>query len=108
MARLEQAKQAFERVLEDVAPLEPSETPRAARIVHAIEERSAQIPPIGFMGLAVGSMILSAALEVFSKKKEYGNFVGLWAPSFLMMGIYNKLVQMQSSEHEHSQVKKVA
>jgi hypothetical protein len=95
MAKLEQAKQTFERVVDDVIPGEPR---RVARIVHAIEERTSQIPPMGFMGLAVGSMVLAAAIEVFSKKKEYGNFIGLWAPSFLMMGIYNRLLRLESLE----------
>ena len=95
MARLEQAKHAFERVVDEVTPSEPR---RTARIVQAIEERTARIPAISFMGLAVGSMVLSAALEVFSKRKEYGKFVGLWAPSFLMMGIYNKLLHLESPE----------
>jgi hypothetical protein len=100
MARLEQAKQVFERVVDEVTPEEPK---RAAQLVRAIEERTAKIPAISFMGLAVGSMILSATLEIFSKRKEYGNFVGLWAPSFLMMGIYNKLLQMESSNLGHHQ-----
>ncbi len=105
MAKLEQAKQAFERVIDEVTPSEPG---RTAKIFQTIEEKASKIPSVSFMGLAIGSMVLSAALEIFSKKKEYGNFVGLWAPSFLMMGIYNKLTRIETSEFSHQQEKKAA
>ncbi len=63
-----------------------------------VEEQTAKIPSLGYLGLAVGSMILSAGLITFAKKKEFGNFVGLWAPSFMLMGIYNKLVKLEGSD----------
>jgi hypothetical protein len=63
-----------------------------------IEEQTAKVPSVGFLGLAVGSMVLSAGLAIFSERKEFANFVGLWAPSFLLIGIYNKLVKLQGSD----------
>ncbi len=63
-----------------------------------IEEQTAKMPSVGFLGLAIGSMALSAGLALFSERKEYANFVGLWAPSFLLIGIYNKLVKLQGSD----------
>lgn len=65
-----------------------------------IESQTSRIPSIGFLGLALGSMIVSAGFTLFSRKKEYGNFVGLWAPSFLLLGIYNKLVKVEGSEQK--------
>ncbi len=105
MAKLEQAKQSFERMVDEVTP---SESRSLREVVQSIGETTSKIPPIGFMGLAVGSMVLSAALEVFSKRKEYGNFVGLWAPSFLMMGIYAKLSRLVPSEEARSHEKRAA
>lgn len=63
-----------------------------------IEEQTAKVPSIGFLGLAVGSMALSAGIAIFSERKEFANFVGLWAPSFLLIGIYNKIVKLQGSD----------
>lgn len=67
-------------------------------LTRRIEEQTAKVPSIGFLGLAVGSMALSAGLAIFSERKEFANFVGLWAPSFLLIGIYNKLVKLQGSD----------
>lgn len=63
-----------------------------------IEQQTAKIPSIGFLGLAVGSMVASAALAFVAQKKELANFVGLWAPSLLLIGIYNKLVKLEGSD----------
>jgi hypothetical protein len=67
-----------------------------------VEQQTAKIPSLGYLGLAVGSMVASAALAIFSNRKEYANFVGLWAPSFLLIGIYNKLVKIEGSDLEES------
>jgi hypothetical protein len=67
-------------------------------ITKRVEEQTAKIPSLGYLGLAVGSMVLSAGLVIFARKKELANFVGLWAPSFMLMGIYNKLVKLEGSD----------
>lgn len=70
------------------------------KITKAVESQTAKIPSIGYLGLAIGSMIVSAGFEILGKdqSKHYGNFLGLWAPCFLLMGIYNKIVKLQGSE----------
>jgi hypothetical protein len=65
-----------------------------------LEQQTAKIPSGGFLGLAIGSILFSAALAIFTKKKDSANFVGLWAPSFLLLGIYNKLVKQLGSDKE--------
>ena len=70
----------------------PTERPN-----EVIEEQTKKIPNLLFMGLA-GASILASALLKFSnskEKKEFGNFVGLWAPTFLLLGIYNKVVKVE-------------
>lgn len=74
---------------------------REGELTRKIEERTAQIPSATFLGLALGSMILSAGLVVFSKRKDLSTFVGQWAPTLLMIGIYNKLVKQQGSDPQH-------
>ncbi len=64
-----------------------------------IEKQTAKIPSVGFLGLAVGSMVVSGLLAIFANRKEFANFVGLWAPSFLLIGIYNKLVKLEVADH---------
>lgn len=60
-----------------------------------IQEQTARIPAAGFFGLAVGSMLVSAGLAFIAQRRDLANFVGLWAPSLLLMGVYNKLVKME-------------
>ena len=64
----------------------------------SIEEQTGKIPSIGYLGFALASMGVSAVLAFALRRKEIANFVGLWAPSILIMGVYNKLVKL---EHEN-------
>lgn len=72
--------------------------PVEGEMTKRIEQQTAKIPSIGFLGLAVGSMVASAALAFVADRKELANFVGLWAPSLLLIGIYNKLVKLEGSD----------
>lgn len=62
------------------------------RATETVESRTAKVPSLAFLGLAVGAMAASAAL-VLTGRKQLGNFVGQWAPSILIMGLYNKLAK---------------
>lgn len=78
----------------------PSQHPREDMVTKTIERQTARIPSVGWLGLAIGSMALSAAFEVFTGKhrKDPAAFVGLWVPTFLLFGIYNKLVKLEGSD----------
>jgi len=62
-------------------------------VARAIEKQTAQLPSDIFLWLAGGSIILSASLEL-TGRREQANFVGHWAPTFLILGLYNKLVKV--------------
>ncbi len=49
-------------------------------MTESVERRTAKVPSLAFLGLAVGAMAASAAL-VLTGRKQLGNFVGQWAPS---------------------------
>jgi hypothetical protein len=62
-----------------------------------IEQETAKLPSDTFLWLAIGSMIVSATMELAGKK--HGSvFVGQWAPAFLLFGVYNKLVKQLGSD----------
>jgi hypothetical protein len=73
-----------------------SQPPHEGEMTKRIEQQTAKIPSLGFLGLAVGSMVASAGLAFFADRKDLANFVGLWAPSLLLIGIYNKLVKLEN------------
>jgi hypothetical protein len=64
----------------------------------AIENQTSKIPSGVYLSLALGSMALSAVFAASSKNKDMANFVGLWAPSFLILGLYNKIVKTYGSD----------
>ena len=68
-------------------------------VTKKIESVTAQVPSLGYLSLALGSMALSAGLAMFTNKRGLANFVGLWVPSFMLIGIYNKLVKLEGSDH---------
>ena len=64
-----------------------------------IEQQTAELPSDTYLWAAVGSMGASAVLQLFGAK-QMSNFVGLWAPCFLMFGLYNKMFKLLGSEPE--------
>jgi len=70
---------------------------REGAIARSLEQQTARIPSDAWLWAAVGSIGLSLALELSGKEKT-ANFVGHWAPTFLIFGLYNKLVKLQGSD----------
>ena len=63
------------------------------KVTKTIENQTSKIPSGVYLAFAIGSMAMSGALALTSKRKDLANFVGLWAPSFLLLGLYNKIVK---------------
>jgi hypothetical protein len=69
-----------------------------------IERQTSRVPSLAYLGLAVGSIVLSAGLAISARPQrrfggtrrlELANFVGQWAPTLLVIGLYNKLVKIE-------------
>ncbi len=61
-------------------------------VASAIEKYTAKLPSDVFLWAALGSMAISATFKLMQKDEE-ALFVGQWAPSFLLLGVYNKIVK---------------
>lgn len=59
----------------------------------ALEQQTAKIPSHWFLAASLVAMLGSAGLQI-SGRRHASRFVGMWAPSLLIMGVYNKLVKM--------------
>ena len=68
-------------------------------VAAAIEKYTAKLPSDLFLWAAVGSIAISATLKVLRKDDE-ALFVGQWPPTFLLLGLYNKLVKMEGYEKD--------
>lgn len=67
------------------------------RVAKAIEEQTAKLPSDTFLWFALGSMATSATLQLMGNKQA-SVFVGQWAPTLLILGLYNKLVKQLGSD----------
>lgn len=72
---------------------------REGPVARAIEQQTARLPSDTFLWAALGSIALSLFLKVSGRSKD-ALFVGHWSSTFLLLGIYNKLVKLHGSDHE--------
>jgi hypothetical protein len=71
---------------------------REGPIARAIEEQTAKLPSDSFLWAALGSIGISLVLKMVGRRHD-ALFVGQWAPTFLLLGIYNKLVKLHGSDN---------
>lgn len=67
------------------------------RIARMIEEQTAKLPSDLFLWSAIASMVGSLVLQISGEEKK-ATFVGQWAPTLLILGLYNKLVKLHGSD----------
>lgn len=72
---------------------------KEGRLAEAIEEQTAKLPSDLFLWASLGSMAVSLTLKAI-RRDDQALFVGLWAPAFLLFGIYNKLVKQLGHDSE--------
>lgn len=61
-------------------------------VTRLIEQQAARIPSHYFLVGALAAMAASIAFEVAGNTRM-SRFVGMWAPTLLTTGVYNKLVK---------------
>ena len=71
-------------------------------MARSIEEQTARLPSDAFLWAAIGSMGVSLCLKMAGRSHD-SLFIGQWAPSFLLFGIYNKLVKVAGSDRIHAE-----
>jgi hypothetical protein len=66
-------------------------------VAKAIESQTAKLPSDTFLWAAVGAMTASLTLKLLGKNHT-ALFIGQWAPSFLLLGVYNKIVKVEGHD----------
>ena len=66
-------------------------------VARAIEEQTAKLPSDTFLWAAGASIAASATLQLMGNRHA-SVFVGQWAPTLLILGLYNKLVKQLGSD----------
>jgi hypothetical protein len=75
----------------DPAPVRRPEHAESS-LTRLMEQQTAKIPSHVFLFAALGSMGISLAFEVAGNERM-SRFVGMWAPTLMMAGLYNKIVK---------------
>jgi hypothetical protein len=73
----------------------PSQT--EDQFTKTIEDYTGSIPSSAYLGVAVGAMALSLMFQV-SGRGKWGNFLAQWVPTWLIFGLYNKLVKLEGHD----------
>jgi hypothetical protein len=90
--------------MQDIMDREPKPGPqtehREGSVARTIEQQTAKAPSDWFLFAALGSIVASAVLMIsdYKENKSKALFVGQWAPTFLILGLYNKTVKLHGSE----------
>ncbi len=63
-----------------------------------IGKQIAKIPRQFFFGAAGFSIGASLLLQLFGRKNE-SLFVGQWAPTFLVLGVYDELIRQRTAQN---------
>jgi hypothetical protein len=75
-----------------------SPQPTEDQFTKKIESYTAAVPSSAYLGVAIGAMGLSLVCEVVGRGK-WGNFIAQWVPTWLIIGLYNKLVKLEGRYH---------
>ncbi len=67
------------------------------KVAAAIERQTAKLPSDLFLWAAGASIAGSLALKL-AKRDHESLFVGQWAPTFLLLGVYNKIVKYMGTD----------
>jgi hypothetical protein len=71
--------------------------PTEDQFTKTIESYTAAVPSTGYLAVAIGAMGLSLACQMAGRGK-WGNFIAQWVPTWLIIGLYNKLVKLEGHD----------
>ena len=67
---------------------------KEGELTKTIEQYTAAIPSSTYLAVAVGAMAVSLVAQLTGRGK-WGNFIAQWVPTWLLLGVYNKLVKTE-------------
>jgi hypothetical protein len=70
---------------------------KEGKVARFIEEQTSKLPSDLFLWASFSSMAASLTMKLL-KKNHTALFIGQWAPTFLILGLYNKLVKVEGHD----------
>jgi hypothetical protein len=71
--------------------------PTEDQFTKTIEEYTASIPSSAYLGIALAAMGVSLLFQATGQGK-WGNFIAQWVPTWLIIGVYNKMVKLEGHD----------
>ncbi len=87
----------------NVSSNESARAQKEGPVARAIESQTAKLPSDTFLWAAGGSILTSFALRLMGRRHA-ALFVGQWAPTMLLLGLYNKVVKVAGHDAEDHRV----
>jgi hypothetical protein len=75
----------------------PAQGKTEDQFTKTVEKYTAAVPSSAYLGVAIGAMGLSLLCQMTGRGK-WGNFIAQWAPTWLILGLYNKLVKLEGHD----------
>ncbi len=85
------------QTVRNIADAIRSASHREGGLARPMEDIAAKLPSDTFLWLAWGS-VLAALIAWFSGRRMAASFIGLWAPTLLLHGIYVKMVKQRGHD----------
>ena len=82
--------------VEATKSMEPPDT-NEGELTKTIEQYTAAIPSSTYLAVAVGAMAVSLVAQLTGRGK-WGNFIAQWVPTWLLLGVYNKIVKTEGHD----------
>jgi hypothetical protein len=77
--------------------MEPPDT-KEGELTKTIEQYTAAIPSSIYLAVAVGAMAVALVAQLTGRGK-WGNFIAQWVPTWLLLGVYNKIVKTEGHDY---------
>jgi hypothetical protein len=77
-----------------------STQPVKSRVTKSVEQYAASIPSSAILGVAVGAMAVALVCQLAGRRK-WGNVIAQCVPAWLLIGLYNKRVELKGHERTH-------
>lgn len=71
--------------------------PREGEFTKQVERYTAAIPSSSYLAVAVAAMAASLVFQIGGRGK-WGNFLAQWVPTWLIIGLYNKMVKLEGHD----------
>jgi hypothetical protein len=90
-------RKTYGRIIMETMTSYGNNQPAEDSLTKGIERYTAYVPSTGYLGIALGAMALSLACQLAGQGK-WGNFIAQWVPTWLIIGLYNKVVKLEGHD----------